>query len=168
VKEAIRSRRFACLYAACLVCSFGAFVPFAHLVPYGVDHGITPSVAALLLGVIGIGSTIGRFGLGGLADRMARPLGLLAMYVGMALAMASWAFATNAWTLAGFAPAMMAAPALAEGRLVKLIDIAWPQAFAYYLVYPEVSQGQLNILRPKVAAFRTWILRAAGSDPLAA
>jgi OFA family oxalate/formate antiporter-like MFS transporter len=103
VKEAIRSRRFACLYAACLVCSFGAFVPFAHLVPYAVDHGIAQSAAALLLGVIGIGSTIGRFGLGGLADRMGRPLGLLAMYVGMALAMASWAVATNAWTLAGFA-----------------------------------------------------------------
>jgi MFS family permease len=103
VKEAIRSRRFAGLYAACLVCSFGAFMPFAHLVPYAIGHGITQTTAAMLLGVIGVGSTVGRFGLGGLADRMGRPLGLLAMYVGMALTMASWAFATNAWTLAGFA-----------------------------------------------------------------
>jgi LysR family glycine cleavage system transcriptional activator len=64
---------------------------------------------------------------------------------------------------AGLLPAAMAAPALAEGRLVKLVDITWPQAFAYYLVYPEVSHEL-----PKVAAFRTWILRAAASDPLAA
>jgi len=59
----------------------------------------------------------------------------------------------------------MAAPALADGRLVKLIDIAWPQAFAYYLVYPEASQEKLNILRPKVAAFRDWMLAAASREP---
>ena len=69
---------------------------------------------------------------------------------------------------AGLLPAAMAAPDLAAGRLVKLVDLSWPQAFAYYLVYPEVSQDQLKILRPKVAAFRTWILRTAASDPLAA
>jgi MFS transporter, OFA family, oxalate/formate antiporter len=103
VRQAIQSRRFAGLYAACLICSFGAFVPFAHLVPYALDHGIPQSTAALLLGVIGVGSTAGRFGLGGLADRMGRRLALLAMYIGMALALAVWAFATDVWTLAGFA-----------------------------------------------------------------
>jgi LysR family transcriptional regulator, glycine cleavage system transcriptional activator len=64
---------------------------------------------------------------------------------------------------AGLLPAVMAAPALAEGRLVKLVNVAWPQAFAYYLVYPEAGHA-----RPKIAAFRTWILGAAASDPLAA
>ena len=34
LREAIRSRRFIALYAACLICSFGVFVPFVHLVPY--------------------------------------------------------------------------------------------------------------------------------------
>ncbi len=71
VREAIRSRRFAGLYAACLICSFGVFVPFVHLVPFARDHGIAPAQAALLLGVIGVGSTAGRFFLGGIADRMA-------------------------------------------------------------------------------------------------
>jgi len=33
----------------------------------------------------------------------------------------------------------------------------WPAAFAYYLVYPDASHE-----RPKVAAFRKWILDAAG------
>jgi len=40
LREAIRSRRFIGLYAACLACSFGLFVPFVHLVPYALDHGI--------------------------------------------------------------------------------------------------------------------------------
>ena len=101
--EAIRSRRFVGLYAACLICSFGVFVPFAHLVPYALDHGIPQSAAVLLLGVIGVGSTAGRFCLGGLADRMGRQSALVAMFVGMAFALAVWALSTDVWALAGFA-----------------------------------------------------------------
>ena len=103
VSEAIRSRRFAVLYAACLICSFGVFVPFVHLVPYALDHGIPQSSAVLLLAMIGVGSTAGRFFLGGLADRMGRQLALLAMFVGMALALVVWAFSTDLWPLAAFA-----------------------------------------------------------------
>jgi MFS transporter, OFA family, oxalate/formate antiporter len=103
LSEAIRSRRFVSLYAACLICSFGVFVPFVHLVPYAGDHGVAPSSAVLLLGVIGIGSTAGRFFLGGLADRMGRQLSLLVMFIGMALALAIWAIAEDFWPLAGFA-----------------------------------------------------------------
>lgn len=105
VSEAVRSRRFAGLYAACLLASFGVFVPFAHLVPYALDHGLTPAAAALLLGLIGIGSTVGRFLLGGVADRMGRPTALLAMFVGMALAMLLWALSTRLTSLAVFAVA---------------------------------------------------------------
>jgi MFS family permease len=103
VREAIASRPFVALYAACLICSFGVFIPFVHLVPYALDHGVPPASAVLLLGVIGVGSTAGRFFLGGLADRMGRRLSLLAMFVGMALALAIWAFSTGFWALAAFA-----------------------------------------------------------------
>jgi LysR family glycine cleavage system transcriptional activator len=61
---------------------------------------------------------------------------------------------------AGLLPAALAALDLAEGRLVKLAEILWPETFAYYLVYPEASHD-----RPKVAAFRTWILDAAAGAP---
>src|SRR5262249_6763064 len=54
LREAMRSPRFISLYTACLICSFGVFVPFVHLAPYAVDHGVGQSVAVLLLGVIGI------------------------------------------------------------------------------------------------------------------
>ena len=40
VREALRSRRFIGLCAASLLGSFGVFVPFVHLVPYAIDHGI--------------------------------------------------------------------------------------------------------------------------------
>lgn len=103
VSEAIRSRRFVGLYAACLICSFGLFVPFVHLVPYALDHHIARPLALLLLGGIGVGSTAGRFVLGGLADRMGRRLGLIFMFAGMAFAFTIWAFATQLWGLAVFA-----------------------------------------------------------------
>ncbi len=103
VHEAIRSREFRGLYGACLICAFGLFVPFVHLVPYALDHEVPSASALLLLGVIGIGSTAGRFLLGGLTDRMGRRLGLLAMFLGMALASTVWAFSTGLWPLVGFA-----------------------------------------------------------------
>jgi MFS family permease len=103
VHEAITSARFAGLYAACLICAVGVFVPFVHLVPYALEHGVPQSQAVLLLGVIGIGSTAGRFFLGGLADRLGRELSLLLMFVGMALALASWVVSTGVWSLAAFA-----------------------------------------------------------------
>ncbi len=108
VGEAIGSRRFIGLYAACLACSFGLFVPFVHfvhLVPYARDHGVPPASAVLLLGVIGVGSTAGRFVLGGLADRMGRRLALLATFLGMALALLVWALSTTLWPLVAFAVA---------------------------------------------------------------
>jgi MFS family permease len=103
VGEAIRSRHFISLYAACLICSFGVFVPFVHLVPYARDHGVAATAAVMLLGAIGIGSTAGRFFLGGLADRMGRQLSLLLMFAGMALTLAAWVISTNFWSLGAFA-----------------------------------------------------------------
>ncbi|MDI9701361.1 MFS transporter, partial [Burkholderia cenocepacia] len=67
VREAVTSRPFASLYAACLVCSFGVFVPFVHLVPYALDHGVAPSTAVLPTPIAPSSSTAGRFFLGGLA-----------------------------------------------------------------------------------------------------
>ena len=103
VSQAIRSPRFTSLYAACLICSFGVFVPFVHLVPYARDHGVAASSAVLLLGVIGVGSTAGRFFLGGLADRIGRQFSLLLMFAGMAFALVVWAISTNIWQLTAFA-----------------------------------------------------------------
>jgi MFS family permease len=103
VGEAVRSRRFIVLYAACLICSFGVFVPFVHLVPYAEDRGVAASAAVWLLGVIGVGSTAGRFFLGGLADRLGRQTSLLLMFVGMAIALAIWIISTSLWPLAIFA-----------------------------------------------------------------
>jgi len=103
IGKVIASQRFIGLYAACFICSFGLFVPFVHLVPYALDKGVSQSAAVLLLGAIGVGSTAGRFFLGGLADRLGRPLSFLMMFVGMGLSFVIWFFSASLWPLAAFA-----------------------------------------------------------------
>lgn len=103
VCDAVRSRRFVGLYAACLICSFGIFVPFVHLIPFALDHGIPPSSAVLLLGAVGVGSTAGRFFLGGMADKLGRELALILMFLGMALSLLVWAVSTAFGGLVTFA-----------------------------------------------------------------
>ncbi len=44
IRHAVRTARFAGLYAACLVSAFGVFVPFVHLVPFALDHQVTPAL----------------------------------------------------------------------------------------------------------------------------
>jgi MFS family permease len=100
--DAVRSRPFILLYAACLACAFGVFVPFVHLAPYAIDHGIARSSAVLLVSALGVGSTVGRFLLGGLADRFGRKISLMATFLGMALALVIWLVSTSFWPLALF------------------------------------------------------------------
>jgi LysR family glycine cleavage system transcriptional activator len=59
---------------------------------------------------------------------------------------------------AGLLPAALVASDIAEGRLVRLADAAWIEDFAYYLVYPQATHN-----RPKIAAFRSWIMGAVTS-----
>lgn len=102
VAMAVRSPRFIGLYAACFVCSIGVFIPFVHVVPYAMDHQVAPARAVLLLGAIGIGSTAGRFVLGGVADRVGRDRFLIAAYLGMGASLAIWAVAESLVGLAAF------------------------------------------------------------------
>ena len=55
----------------------------------------------------------------------------------------------------------LAADDLAAGRLVKVFDLTLPREFAYYVVAPEASAD-----RPKVAAFRDWVIETAAADKL--
>ena len=39
------------------------------------------------------------------------------------------------------------------GCLVRALDVAWPQEFAYWLVCPQATAHQ-----PKIVAFRDWLI----------
>jgi len=47
----------------------------------------------------------------------------------------------------------LASPELDQGTLVRVVDVAWPQEFSYWLACPRATAEQ-----PKIAAFRGWLL----------
>ncbi|MFT7475308.1 MAG: MFS family permease, partial [Verrucomicrobiales bacterium] len=82
IRELLRLRSFALLYTAIACITFGIFVPFVFIVRYAEQRGIEEVPAALLVGLIGGSSVVGRLGLGALADRLgSRPLFLLSFVV---------------------------------------------------------------------------------------
>lgn len=103
VAQALRSQPFWLLYAAGAATSFGIFIPFVHLTPYAMDQGHAEAFAVLLVGFIGVGSTVGRFLLGGTADRIGRRLATGLMFVGMATMLLLWLVAQGAVLLVMFA-----------------------------------------------------------------
>jgi MFS family permease len=68
--RAVRTREFATIYATGLLTGFSLFMAFVHLVPYATSRGTSAIAAASLIGVIGVGSSLGRLALGGVADRL--------------------------------------------------------------------------------------------------
>ncbi len=92
------------LLFASLVCScVGLFVPMVHLAPYATDAGYAEAQGVALVSLIGLGSLIGRFGIGGLADRLGRIGSLAAMYAGLGAMFLLWWAASAYWLLALFA-----------------------------------------------------------------
>lgn len=103
VREAVRSRPFALLTAATVATSLGLFIPFAHLAPYARDHGLSEKTGAVLVGLIGIGSSAGRLCVGGLADRFGRRRSLVLAYALMSAMLMWWLMTASALGLALFA-----------------------------------------------------------------
>jgi MFS family permease len=103
LREAMRTRAFWLQWGAILACGVGLFIPFVHLVPYARDAGHSEATAVLLVSLIGVGSMVGRFALGGLADRVDRGTLHAAVYAGMAVMLGVWLASTGAIALGLFA-----------------------------------------------------------------
>ena len=101
--EALRSRRFHWLYAMCMLGAPSMFVPFAHLSASARDLGVAEAQAVGLVGLIGIGSLVGRFAVGALADRIGRPGALVGVTASLGLSMVLWWLARDGLALAVFA-----------------------------------------------------------------
>lgn len=88
--RALRDQRFWWLYLSIVLASPTMFIPFAHVSAAARDMGIDAASAVGLVGLIGIGSLVGRFVIGALADRLGRTLTLLLMQVSMGLCFVAW------------------------------------------------------------------------------
>ena len=103
LSEALRNRRFWWFYAFTLMSAPAMFIPFAHVSAAARDLGIGDSRAVGLVGLIGIGSLVGRFAIGALADRIGRILTLTLMQASMGASYLLWGAAGGYVALAIFA-----------------------------------------------------------------
>jgi MFS family permease len=103
LREGLRDRRFWWLYLSVVLAAPSMFIPFAHVSAAARDMGIDAASAVGLVGLIGIGSLVGRFVIGALADRLGRTLTLLLMQASAGLSFLAWYWASGYPTLVFFA-----------------------------------------------------------------
>jgi MFS transporter, OFA family, oxalate/formate antiporter len=103
LREALKSAPFWAMYAVALFICVGVFVPMVHLVPYAQDAGLGAGRGVTLVSLLGLGSLIGRFLIGGIADRIGHVRALVAISAGMGVMFLLWWVSTSFWPLAVFA-----------------------------------------------------------------
>jgi MFS family permease len=101
--EAVRSGPFWTIYTGALLMSFGLFAPFVHLVPYARDVGLGEGFGVMLIVLLGVGSTVGRFLFASLTSWLGRRLSFAMMYVGAGVMLVVWSVSTSGPALIAFA-----------------------------------------------------------------
>ena len=101
--EAVRSGPFWSIYVGALLMSFGLFAPFVHLVPYAADVGLGEAFGVLLIVLLGVGSTVGRFLFSSVTGWLGRKPSFGLMYLGAAAMLVMWTMSTSAPALIVFA-----------------------------------------------------------------
>ena len=137
------------------------FIPFAHVSAAARDMGLGEARAVGLVGLIGIGSLVGRFAIGAVADRVGRPLTLVLAQVSMGLAFLLWWAASGYLSLALFALWM----GLSYGGIVSLMPALCMDLFGARAVssiigmlYTGAALG--NLAGPWLAG---WVFDRSGS-----
>lgn len=103
LSEGLRSAPFWLMYGVTLPICVGFFVPMVHLVPYALDAGLTEAQGVSLISLLGLGSLLGRFFVGGIADRLGHMRSLIAISAGLGLMFLLWWVSKSYLPLAVFA-----------------------------------------------------------------
>ncbi len=154
LSEALRSRIFWVLYGSLFLPTVGVFVPMVHLAPYASDLGYPESAGMLLVSLIGLGSLLGRFCIGGLADRMGRMFSLSLMFAGLGASFIAWWLSENLWALGAMAVAM----GLFYGGFVAtmpavVMDIFGGRAVSAIIGWLYTAPGIGTLLGPTLAGY---------------
>ena len=161
LQQALRTPAFGWLYAMAVLAAPSMFIPFAHASAAARDLGVPAAQAVGLVGLIGVGSLLGRFGIGALADRLGRPLTLMLAQAALGAAYLLWAGAGGYTAMAVFAVAI----GLSYGGIVSLMPALCMDFFGARAVssvvgvlYTGAALG--NLAGPFVAG---WVFDSTGS-----
>ncbi len=90
VRRALAHRSYVLLAAGFFVCGFQLAFVTIHLPPYLTDRGLSPTVAAWTIGMIGLFNIAGAYGAGIIGGRRSKKLLLALIYLGRAAAIAAF------------------------------------------------------------------------------
>ena len=97
LKQAIKTKTFWLLFAMYTVLYFTIKMVTVHLKAYATDVGITPMVAATLIGLIGGILSVGTLTIGSISDKIGRKACFFIVYLLMAVMMLWLMKASQAW-----------------------------------------------------------------------
>ena len=150
--QAWRTPAFVWLYLGTLLGGPAMFIPFAHVSAAARDLGVDPARAVGLVGMIGVGSLVGRFAIGPLADRWGRTTTLMAMQISLGASYALWYGAESYLALLMFALWF----GVSYGSMVSLypaicMDVFGPRSVSAIVgaLYTAAALG--NLLGPVMA-----------------
>lgn len=101
--QTLKDKRFWWFYLFTFTAAPTMFIPFAHVSASARDIGISDANAVGLVGLIGIGSLVGRFAISAMADRLGRTMTLTLMQISMAATYLLWIASGGYPSLAVFA-----------------------------------------------------------------
>ncbi|MFM8576122.1 MAG: MFS transporter [Limnohabitans sp.] len=159
LRETLRTPPVRWFDLATVLASPVMFIPCAHLSASARDLGLGDAFAVSLVGVIGVGSLVGRFAIGWLADRLGRAQTLVLLQLSMGLSYLLWLVAGGPVPLVLFALWF----GLSYGSIVSLLPAICMDHFGGRSVasvvgalYSGAAVG--NLLGPVLAgaAFDHW------------
>jgi len=103
LRETLSTPTFRWFYLATVLASPVMFIPFAHVSASARDLGLGEAFAVGLVGLIGVGSLVGRFAIGVVADRLGRAQTLVLMQLSMGASYVLWGAAGGQGLLLVFA-----------------------------------------------------------------
>lgn len=98
-RESMRTTRFWIVCAIYFSLGYGVQAVMVHVVPYATSLGITPTSAAAIITVVGLGGIIGRLAMGSMCDRIGIRYSLLLSLCIWLLAFLWLQFSIDAWRL---------------------------------------------------------------------
>ncbi|KAI3559231.1 riboflavin transporter MCH5 [Colletotrichum abscissum] len=156
--KAFRQPLFLCLTGGVCLMFVGMFIPFFYLPTFGIDHGLSPSLASYLVAVINGASIPGRIIPGVLGDKFGRINILFTAGLLTAISILCWPKAVTEAGIIGFAAAygLTSGAIISGGSVVFTLCPKTPKDIGTYmgmgiafasiavLIGPPVSGALLN------------------------
>lgn len=98
MRDLMRNPQFVALYANGILIGLAILIPFVFLKDFSVGHGVPAGSAAVLVGLVGASSVIGRLGLGALGARFDSMALLRFSFILMTVSFLLWLFSGGSFT----------------------------------------------------------------------